>query len=93
MGAPDFLNKPSKKAVNWRDFIHTDPSILLGKPIVRNTRLSVDFILRLFGNGWTIEEVLLSYPRLTPSALQAVFAYTGECMSEESLYALPQGKE
>jgi len=51
--------------------------------------LSVDFILRLFGNGWTVREVLDNYPGLSPEALQSVFAYAGECMSEEALYDLP----
>ena len=74
---------------DWRDFIHSDPRVLLGKPVVRGTRLSVDFILRLLGNGWTPEQVLENYPRLTPAALQAVFAYAGERMGEEALYDVP----
>lgn len=44
--------------MNWREYIHTDPDILLGKPVVKGTRLSVDFILRLFGNGWSEEQFL-----------------------------------
>lgn len=66
-----------RKAVDWRDFIHSDPTVLVGKPVVRGTRLSVDFILRLFGNGWTLQEVLENYPRLTAETVQAVFAYAG----------------
>lgn len=65
-----------------------------GPPFLKRTegtRLSVDFLLRLFGNGWTVQEVLESYPRLTPDALQAVFAYAAECMSEEALYSLQTG--
>jgi uncharacterized protein (DUF433 family) len=79
-----------RKAVDWRDFIHSDPAILVGKPVVRGTRLSIDFILRLFGNGWTLQEVLENYPRLTAEAVQAVFAYAGECLSEEALFDMPR---
>jgi len=79
----------AKTTVDWRTYIHSDPAILVGKPVVRGTRLSVDFILRLFGNGWTVREVLDNYPGLSPEALQSVFAYAGECMSEEALYDLP----
>ncbi len=61
--------------MNCQAYIHTDPNILVGKPVVKGTRLSVDFILRLFGNGWTTEQVLESYLQLTPAALQAVFAF------------------
>jgi uncharacterized protein (DUF433 family) len=74
--------------MNWRDHIHSDPDVLLGKPVVRGTRLSVDFILSLFAEGWTQEQVFESYPRLSPEALKAVFAFSAECMSQESLYIL-----
>ena len=79
-----------KKAVDWRIYIHTDSDILGGKPVIKGTRLSVDFILRLFANGWTFKEIFESYPRLSPEAVQAVFSYAGECLSEESLYFFPQ---
>jgi uncharacterized protein (DUF433 family) len=85
----DTHKRADKATVDWRAIIHSDPAILLGKPVVRGTRLSVDFILRLFGNGWTVREVLENYPGLTAESLQAVFAYAGECMSEEALYDLP----
>ncbi len=75
--------------MDWRQHIHSDPKILLGKPTVKGTRLSVEFILGLFANGWTVQQVLENYPTLTPVALQAVFAFTAECMREESLYTLP----
>ena len=84
--------RQEKKAVEWRMFIHTDAEILGGRPVVKGTRLSVDFILRLFANGWTFNEIFESYPRLSPEALQAVFAYAGECLSEETLFFFPQRK-
>jgi uncharacterized protein (DUF433 family) len=82
-----------KKAVDWRMFIHSDSDILRGKPVVKGTRLSVDFILGLFANGWTFKEISESYPRLSPEAIQAVFAYASECLSEESLFFFPQGNK
>lgn len=75
--------------VNWRDYIHSDPQVLTGKPVVKGTRLAVDFILGLFAAGWTDQQVLESYPTLTPRALQAIFAFAVECMREEALYVLP----
>ncbi|HDQ72711.1 MAG TPA: DUF433 domain-containing protein [Chloroflexi bacterium] len=68
----------------WRAYIHSNPEILTGKPVVKGTRLAVDFILGLFANGWTEQEVLESYPTLTPQALQAVFAFAAECMRKTS---------
>lgn len=78
-------------AMNWRDYIHADPAILTGKPVVRGTRLSVDFLLELFALGWTHQQVLENYPRLTPESLRAVFAFAAEAMQEESFYAVPIG--
>lgn len=79
---------PHRNDMNWRSYIHSDPDVLLGKPVVRGTRLSIDFILGLFAEGWSQEQVLESYPRLSAEALRAVFSFSAECMREESLYIL-----
>lgn len=78
--------------VDWREYIHSDPKILVGKPVVKGTRLSVEFILELFAAGWTEEQVLENYPTLTPEGLRAVFAFSADSMRELSLYALPGEK-
>ncbi|HBI39221.1 MAG TPA: antitoxin [Spirochaetia bacterium] len=49
---------------NWKDFIVSDPQILIGKPIIKGTRLSVDFILELLSQGWTEEQLLTNYKAL-----------------------------
>jgi len=75
--------------MNWQPYIHSDPNILVGKPVIKGTRLAVDFILSLFAVGWSQEQVLESYPTLTPEALRAVFAFASETMREERIYAMP----
>ena len=75
--------------MDWHEYIHADPEILPGKPVVKGTRLAVDFILRLFAVGWTEQQVLENYPTLSPEALRAVFAFAAECICEETLYAIP----
>ena len=74
--------------MSWQDYIHADPEVLLGKPVVKGTRLSVEFLLGLFAAGWTQEQVLENYPSLTSEALRAVFAFAAESMQEESLYTV-----
>ena len=69
--------------MNWHDYIHSDPTILAGKPVVRGTRLSVDFLLDLLANGWTLAEVLENYPQLSREALCALFAFAAECARDE----------
>lgn len=72
----------------WKDFIMSDKAVLLGKPCIKGTRLSVEFILKLLANGWSEEQILKNYPRLTKAALNAVFAYVLECMQDGLLFPL-----
>lgn len=55
--------------------IHCDPSILCGKPVVRGTRLSIEFLQGLVAAGWTERQVLDCYPHLTFEALEAALNY------------------
>ncbi|HLA27265.1 MAG TPA: DUF433 domain-containing protein [Syntrophales bacterium] len=80
------------KKIEWGNFIHSDSQVLLGKPVVKGTRLSVEFILGLYAEAWTEDQILENYPNLTKESLLAVFAYTRECMLEEFLYPLPIGR-
>lgn len=73
--------------MNWRDHIVYDPEILAGKPVVKGTRLSVDLILDRLGDGWTPEDLFKSHSRLTPEALQAVFAFAAEILKDEDYVA------
>jgi uncharacterized protein (DUF433 family) len=71
-----------------RDRIHSDPEILSGEPVVKGTRLSVEFLLELFANGWSEEQVLEGYPNLTPESLRAVFAFAAESARDERTFEL-----
>jgi len=74
--------------MNWEEYIESDPNILVGKPVVKGTRLSVEFILGLFAVGWKEEQILENYPGLTPEALKAIFGFAAECIKEEVWYAV-----
>ena len=71
---------------DWRRQICFDPNIARGKATVKNTRLSVDFILGLFASGWTEAQVLENYPSLTEEGLRAVFAFAAETLGDEAMY-------
>lgn len=60
---------------NWQKHIISNPNVLGGKPTIKGTRLSVEFILERLGNGWTEATLLENYPRLTQADLHAVHAY------------------
>jgi uncharacterized protein (DUF433 family) len=69
--------------MTWQERIHADPQILLGKPVIKGTRIAVELIVELFEKGWTQTMILESYPTLTVEDLQAVFAYLGDCLRHE----------
>jgi len=75
--------------IEWQDYIHSDSEILLGKPVVKGTRLSVEFIFGLFAEGWTDQQIIENYPTLSKESLRSVFAFATECMREEFLYLPP----
>jgi uncharacterized protein (DUF433 family) len=73
------------------DRIVTNPAVLVGKPVVRGTRLSVDFLLGLMAQGWPEAEILRNYPGLTREDLLACLAYASERVREERVYPFPAG--
>ena len=77
--------------MNWHEHIHSDPAILLGKPVVRGTRLSVEFLLGLMAEGWTEREILESYPQLSPEGMRALFAFVAECLRDEHVCSIGGG--
>jgi uncharacterized protein (DUF433 family) len=62
----------------WQERIVVDPKVLVGKPVIRGTRLSVEFILDLLANDWTIEQILSEYPQLERKDVIAVLKYAAE---------------
>jgi uncharacterized protein (DUF433 family) len=61
--------------MKWQDYIVSDQNVLLGKPVIKGTRISVHHILSLLAQGWTEEKILNNHPRLTSESLKAVFSY------------------
>ncbi|HEY3762651.1 MAG TPA: DUF433 domain-containing protein [Verrucomicrobiae bacterium] len=47
--------------MNWQDYITADPAVLVGKPVIRGTRLAVEFILGLIAQGWPEDEIMRNY--------------------------------
>lgn len=62
-----------------------NPKILSGKPIIKGTRISVDFVLELLASGMTGEEILMEYPRLTKADIQAVLEYAAQTIKREEV--------
>jgi uncharacterized protein (DUF433 family) len=72
--------------MDWQERITIDSEVLVGKPIIKGTRISVEFVLDLLGRGWTIEQILREYDHLTPEDIQACLAYASDVMKSERVY-------
>ena len=74
--------------MRWQDRITLDPKVLVGKPVIKGTRLAVEFIVELLAQGWTQDEILRNYPGLTPEDIQACLAYASMVLQSEKVYPL-----
>jgi uncharacterized protein (DUF433 family) len=72
--------------INWQDRISLDPKILVGKPVIKGTRLAVEFVIDLLANGWAESWILKNYPRLTHEDIQACLCYASSLMKSERVY-------
>lgn len=75
--------------MEWKNRIETDPEICGGRPRVKGTRLTVEFVLGLKAAGWSEAQILESYPHLTDEDLRAVFALAQALIEEEKFLVLP----
>jgi len=75
--------------MNWHDRIEINSKVLQGKPIIKGTRLAVEFVVDLLGRGWTTEQILREYDHSTAEDIQACLAYASEVLKAERVYLLP----
>ena len=75
--------------MDWNDRIVVDPKILVGKPVIRGTRLAVEFLMELMAEGWTRAQIFENYPQLSDDDIQAVLRYAAESLKRERIYSLP----
>jgi len=74
--------------MNWQEYIVSDQQILLGKPTIKGTRISVELLLELLSSGWSTQQILASYPTINEEAIKAVFAYLKECIQQEFYFPI-----
>lgn len=73
--------------MDWQKHIVADPTVLTGKPVVKGTRLAVEFVLGLLAQGWSEGEILHNYPGLTREQILACVAYAQARLNEEKVFA------
>jgi uncharacterized protein (DUF433 family) len=72
--------------MDWQERIVIDPEILVGKPVIKGTRLAVEFIIDLLAQGWSEAEILENYPGLSHEDIQACLKYASQTLKAEKIY-------
>lgn len=76
--------------MNWQDHIVSDKNVLLGKPVIKGTRISVELILELLADNWSEQMILESYSNIQLTDLKAVYAFLNDCIKNELFFPLPK---
>ncbi|MCU0348033.1 MAG: DUF433 domain-containing protein [Saprospiraceae bacterium] len=72
----------------WQEYIHSDPAIMLGKPVIKGTRITVELIVERLGYGQSLEELLVSYPHLTREGILSCLQYAAGTLNNENNHPL-----
>lgn len=72
------------------NLIVSDPDIMMGKPVIKGTRITVELILEKLGGGETVEQLLEAHPRLTHEGIQAALAFAAEVLKSDVVYPVAE---
>jgi uncharacterized protein (DUF433 family) len=75
--------------MNWRERIVADPAVLVGKAVIKGTRISAELVIDLLARGYTQPQVLSQYPHLNAADIQACLGYAAEVLRSERMFGLP----
>jgi uncharacterized protein (DUF433 family) len=78
-----------RAGMHWQDRIIIDPEVLVGKPVIKGTRIAVEFVVGLLAQGWTVDQVLEEYDHLTSDDVLACLAYAADVLQSERVYSVP----
>jgi len=68
------------------NLIKSDPSIMMGKPVITGTRITVEMILEKLAAGESVEQIIQAHPRLTEEAVRAALAFAAEALRADVVY-------
>lgn len=75
--------------MGWQGRIVSDPQVMVGKPVIRGTRITVELLMENLANGWSEADLLASYPGLSHEDLQACYAFVAETLRDVRVYPIP----
>jgi len=73
-----------------KKMIVSDPKVMMGKPVIAGTRITVELILEKLAAGETVDQILDAHPRLTREAVQAALAFAAESLKADVVYPIAE---
>jgi uncharacterized protein (DUF433 family) len=74
--------------MNWKERIIVDPNVLVGKPVIKGTRVAVELLMDRRSDGWTMEDILAAYPHISRDDVLAAISFVTEIFKEEDYIAI-----
>lgn len=71
--------------MSYQDYISRNPEIMLGKPVIKGTRITVSLILQKLSNGYSVDDIIQSYPHLNKNQILATLAYAAAVVTNEEI--------
>jgi uncharacterized protein (DUF433 family) len=82
------IKHQAMNTINWPDYIAINPGVMLGKPVIKNTRIPVDLIIEKLAFGESVDEILLDYPHISRDAILACLHYATYSLRNEVYHEL-----
>jgi uncharacterized protein (DUF433 family) len=73
---------------NWRKYISSDPKVMLGKPVIKKTRITVELVLEKLSEGESFDQIMESHPALTRKSIQACMSYAVDSVKNETVFSI-----
>lgn len=86
IGMMRIINLRNYKRLMPQTMVASDPKIMMGKPVVRGTRITVELILEKLAAGESVDQILSEHPRLTRESVQAAIAFAAEALRADVVY-------
>jgi uncharacterized protein (DUF433 family) len=74
------------RRMKYKDYIERKPDVMLGKPVIKGTRITVELIMRKFAGGYTLDQMLAAYPQLSREQISAAFEYAADIIANEEYF-------
>ena len=74
--------------MNWREHIERKPGVMMGKPVIKGTRITVELILERLGDGWSEDDLLEAFPHLAKEHVRAAQAFAADSLRTDAVVFL-----